>query len=112
MTGNKEPIPVTDDWTDKNHDSNDSQRPIKGEEHASTDCSNDSVVNHTGESMSGPTLANSVNNLNGTDENNEHSDVNESKDGSGRGVKKKPGESGKKGSLSRSKNHDSVTRYS
>ena len=59
--------------------------------------------------MSGPNLANSVNNLNGTDENNEHGKVNESKDGSGREeVKKEPGELGKKVMPSRSKNHDSV----
>ena len=108
MTGNKEPIPVTGDWTDKSRDSNDSESPIKGKEHASTDCSNGSAVNHTGESISGLTLANSVNNLNATDENNEHGEVNESKDGSGRGVKKEPGESGKMGTPSRSKNYDLV----
>ena len=103
------------DDTGENHDSNDSQSPIKGKEHASIDCSNGSAVNHTGESMSVisdmsfPTLADSVNNLNATDENNEKGDVNESKDGSGREVvKKEPRESGKKSTPSRSKKHDSV----
>ena len=82
-------IECSDD-TGENCDSNDSQSPIKGEEHASTDCSNGSAVNHTGESMSVisdmsfPTLAYSVNNLNATDENNEKGDMNESKDGSHR----------------------------
>ena len=82
-------------YTGENLDSNVSKSPIKCEECASTstDCSNGSAVNHTGQSMSGLNLANSVNNLNGTDENNKHSKVNESKDGSGReGVKKETGE--------------------
>ena len=98
-------------YTGVNLDSNVSKSPIKCKECASTstDCSDGSAVNPTGQSMSGLNLANSVNNLNGTDENNEHGKVNGSKDGSGReGVKKEPGDLGKKVTPSRSKNHDSV----
>ena len=101
LTGNKEPIPVTNDWmecsdgTDINHNFNDSQSPFTGKKHESGESSKGSDVNCADESisvisdMSGLMDVISFDNLNATGENNENSDVNESKDSSVREAVKK-----------------------
>ena len=108
---------MTGDWiecsdrTDKKCVFNDSQSLFMSEKHESGESSKDSDVNFVKLDMPGLTEVISFDNLYATGENNENSNVNESKhsfvrEAVEKSIQKRP--NNKKGTPSRSKNHDSV----
>ena len=117
MTINKEPTPVTGDWiecsdgSDKKCIFTDSQSLFMRKKHESGESSKDPDANSLKSVMPGLMEVISFDNLYATGENNENGNVNESKDSFVREavekfIQNRP--NNKKGTPSRSKNHDSV----